>query len=52
MEKFDKTLLDYFAMLLFSLVVKIVELKELCCVVQMQNSFIWRTIWDGDVGVA
>ena len=41
-EKFDQTLLDYFAMLLLLLylMVKMVELKELCFVVQMESSFI------------
>ena len=41
-EKFGHTLLDYFAMLLLllCLMVKMVELKELCFVVQMESSFI------------
>ena len=38
-EKFDQTLLDYFAMLLLYLMVKMVELKKLCFVMQMPE---WR----------
>ena len=40
MEKFDQMLLGYFAMLLLYLMVKMVESKELCFVVQMESSFI------------
>ena len=42
LEKIFQTLLDYFAMLLLLLflMVKMVELKELCFVVQMESSFI------------
>ena len=38
-ETFDQTLLDYFAMLLLYLMIKMVELKELCFVAQMPE---WR----------
>ena len=46
-EKFDPTLLDYFAMLLLllCLTVKMVELNELCFVVLMESSFIPMQGW-------
>ena len=43
-EKLDQTLLDCFAMLLLCLMVKIVELKEFCFVVQ------WRAHLFEDYG--
>ena len=45
-EKFSQTLLDYFAMLLLllCLMAKMVELKELYFVMQMESSFILRTV--------
>ena len=50
-EKFDQTSLDYFAMLFVWLLnwltwrnFEMIELKELCFVVQMESSFMWRTM--------
>ena len=43
-EKFGQTLPDYFVMLLLYLMIKMVELKEYGFVVQMESSFIWRTM--------
>ena len=40
LEKFNQTLFNYFGMLLLCLMVKMVELKDLCFVVLMESSFI------------